>query len=133
MAPTRLHLAVLDCDTPVPNVLPERGLYSDVFESLLRDAVLKTPGLTKLKLDFSSYDSVQGELPSSQDLHHIDGIIITGSGTWRFSDVLSLLYCQQNVPLLRQGQLRQRMMLNHGSSRLRTSSRVKTRLTTQFK
>ncbi|PVH82737.1 class I glutamine amidotransferase-like protein [Cadophora sp. DSE1049] len=79
MAPTRLHLAVLDCDTPVPKVLPKRGFYSDVFESLLRDAALKTRGLTKLKLDFSSYDSVQGELPTFEELHHIDGIIITGS------------------------------------------------------
>ena len=80
MAPTRLHLAVLDCDTPVPDVLPKRGLYSDVFETLLRDAALKTRGLAKLKLDFSNYDSVQGEPPTSEDLHHIDGIIITGSG-----------------------------------------------------
>ncbi|KAH6717153.1 class I glutamine amidotransferase-like protein [Leptodontidium sp. MPI-SDFR-AT-0119] len=79
MAPTRLHLAVLDCDTPVPTVLPKLGRYSDIFESLLRDAASKTRGLTKLKFDFSSYDSVLGELPTSEELDHIDGLIITGS------------------------------------------------------
>ncbi|KAK0129173.1 hypothetical protein ONS95_001108 [Cadophora gregata] len=79
MAPARLHLAVLDCDTPVPNVLPKRGLYSNIFGNLLRDAALKTRNLTNLKLVFSSYDSVLGELPRSKELHHIDGIIITGS------------------------------------------------------
>ncbi|KAH7313027.1 class I glutamine amidotransferase-like protein [Rhexocercosporidium sp. MPI-PUGE-AT-0058] len=80
MAPTHLHLAVLDCDTPVPTVLPKLGLYSNIFESLLRDAAAnKTRRLTDLKLDFSSYDSVLGELPTSDELHLIDGLIITGS------------------------------------------------------
>jgi len=83
MSPLSLHIAVLDCDTPVPNVYAERGLYSDIFEALLRDGLTKTEGLQELELRFSKYDCVRGELPSVEDLEGIGGIIITGSGTLR--------------------------------------------------
>jgi hypothetical protein len=76
----QLRIAVLDCDTPVPNVYAERGLYSDIFEVLLKDAATKTPGLPRLDLRFASYDTVLGQYPSEEELLHIDAIIITGSG-----------------------------------------------------
>lgn len=78
----RLHIAVLDCDTPVPNVYAERGTYGDIFEALLRDAAIQTPGVPELELEFSGYDCVRGCLPSMDDLEGVDGIIMTGSGTF---------------------------------------------------
>lgn len=82
MVPISLHIVVLDCDTPVPNVYAERGTYADIFEALLRDAAVKTPGVLEVDLEFSSYDCVRGHLPSIEDLHRVDGAIITGSGAY---------------------------------------------------
>lgn len=81
MAYTRLHIAILDCDTPVSNVYAERGPYSDIFAALLRDAAEHTPDLPALDLQFSKYDSVLRQLPSEEELLHINAVIITGSGT----------------------------------------------------
>ena len=75
-----LHIAVLDCDTPVPNVYAERGRYSDIFADLLRDAASKSLELCGLRLEFSKYDAVKGEEPSEEDLKKLDAIIVTGSG-----------------------------------------------------
>jgi hypothetical protein len=80
MSPLQIHSAILDCDTPVPNVYAERGLYSDVFANLLQDAVTKTSSLPELNLQFSNYGCVRGQLPSEEDLLQIDAVIITGSG-----------------------------------------------------
>lgn len=81
MAPIRyLHIVVLDCDTPVPNVYAERGTYGNIFETLLKDAVAQTPRIPELDLEFSGYDCVRGCLPSMVDLETVDGVIITGSG-----------------------------------------------------
>ena len=87
MPPIQLHIAVLDCDTPVPNVYAERGLYSDIFAALLRKSVEKTPSLPPVDLQFSKYDCVAGHVPSEDDLLQIDGVIITGSGMFPFGSV----------------------------------------------
>jgi hypothetical protein len=81
MTAHQLHIAILDCDTPVPNVDAERGLYSDIFAELLREAAANTPSLPDVNLRFTEYDCVAGHLPSAQDLLRIDAVIITGSGT----------------------------------------------------
>ena len=81
MGPTQLHIAILDCDTPVPNVYAERGLYSDIFAALLREAAGKIEALQEVDLRFTAYDYVLGQAPSKQDLLQIDAVIITGSGT----------------------------------------------------
>jgi hypothetical protein len=75
-----LQIAILDCDTPIPNVYSERGLYSDIFAALLQDVASKSPELSALKLEFRKYDSVLGQLPSLEELASLDAIIITGSG-----------------------------------------------------
>ena len=75
-----MHIVTLDCDTPVPNVLAERGLYSDIFETLLRDAASTLNDVPQLDLHFSKYDCVRGELPSEDDLKGIDAVLLTGSG-----------------------------------------------------
>jgi hypothetical protein len=48
MSPLQIHTAILDCDTPVPNVYADRGLYSNVFATLFQDAATKTSSLLKL-------------------------------------------------------------------------------------
>lgn len=72
-------MAVLDCDSPVPTVYAQRGLYSDVFEGLLRDAQKSVADFQDLNLEFSKYDCVHGQLPSEEDVERIDAVIITGS------------------------------------------------------
>ncbi|KAG9243171.1 class I glutamine amidotransferase-like protein [Calycina marina] len=79
MSPISLKIAILDCDTPVPNVHSKFGKYSDIFVALLKDASVLTDGLPELDLNFSIYDSVLGRVPSDKDLKNIDGIIMTGS------------------------------------------------------
>lgn len=86
MPPRKLHIAVLDCDFPVSNVYAERGTYGDIFEAILRDAASKTQEDLQLELDFSGYDCVRGCLPSVEELEDIDGIIMTGSGTYILSE-----------------------------------------------
>ncbi|TVY14058.1 putative glutamine amidotransferase-like protein [Lachnellula arida] len=80
-----LRIAILDCDTPVPNVYSERGLYSDIFAALLRDAASTSPELSELKLEFSKYDSVLGQFPSLEEFPTLNGVIITGSGMFIYS------------------------------------------------
>ena len=88
-----LHIAILDCDTPVPKVLSKLGKYSDIFSKLLQDAVHTTKELPQgLQLRFSVFDSVMGGYPSEEELRDIDGIIITGSCEilafpWRFKRI----------------------------------------------
>jgi hypothetical protein len=86
-SPIRLHIAILDCDTPVPGVYAERGLYSDIFITLLNDAKSNLNNLLEVDLQFSKYDCVAGKLPSEADLQTIDGILITGSCKASFSTV----------------------------------------------
>lgn len=86
-SPIRLHIAILDCDTPVPGVYAERGLYSDIFITLLNDTKSNLNNLLEVDLQFSKYDCVAGKLPSEADLQTIDGILITGSCKTSFSTV----------------------------------------------
>lgn len=72
MTRTQLHIAMLDCDTPVPNVYAERGLYSDIFAALLRAAAEKTPDLPDVDLQLSKYDCVLGHLPLEEELLQIN-------------------------------------------------------------
>jgi GMP synthase-like glutamine amidotransferase len=81
---TSLHIAILDTDTPVPNVVNSCGLYSDIFEALLRGVAPKVPSMNGVTMEFSSFDCVKGELPSLAHLKSIDGMIITGSCRFRF-------------------------------------------------
>ncbi|KID87745.1 GMP synthase, partial [Metarhizium majus ARSEF 297] len=71
------RLAVLECDTPVPNVEKERGSYGAIFETLLSKG--KSVDFRLLK-----YDVVrQHTYPSTGD---VDGILITGSKHTAFAD-----------------------------------------------
>ncbi|KAF2495755.1 class I glutamine amidotransferase-like protein [Lophium mytilinum] len=76
MAPPPLHIAILDTDNPVPTVLAKRGLYSNIFTSLLQDASsrLSYPTITT-----TAYDVVSGQYPPTTVLSTLSGIVITGS------------------------------------------------------
>ncbi|KFZ23283.1 hypothetical protein V502_02243 [Pseudogymnoascus sp. VKM F-4520 (FW-2644)] len=74
-----LHIAVINCDTPVPHVLAARGLCSDIFASLLRRATEFYADWKTTTLVFTAYDAVKGELPLQQDLEKLDGLLLSGS------------------------------------------------------
>lgn len=69
------RLAILECDTPVPNVVKERGSYGSVFETLLSKGVAQRSD--NLNFCVLKYDVVQQQ--KYPDLSDIDGILITGS------------------------------------------------------
>ncbi|KAK2745847.1 hypothetical protein FQN57_003460 [Myotisia sp. PD_48] len=79
MAP--FHIAILDADSPVPIVRSRRGVYSDIFSKLLKEAAQrineKLKPVNPAQFTFSQYNSVQGQYP--RELSTIDGILITGS------------------------------------------------------
>ena len=79
MSSHSLKIAILDCDTPVPNVHAKLGKFSDIFVTLLKVAAGQANGSPKLELEFPIYDAVIGEVPSKEDLEEIDGVLITGS------------------------------------------------------
>jgi hypothetical protein len=75
-----MRIAILDADVPVPAVRAVKGLYSDIFEALLREAAEELPEYKDTELQFKAYDSVKGELPIRDELAGFGGIVVTGSG-----------------------------------------------------
>jgi len=84
-SPASLHVAVINCDTPVPNVLAARGQYSDIFASLLRRATELYPDWKSTELVITAYDAVKGELPQQEELEKLNGLLITGSCEMSFA------------------------------------------------
>jgi len=78
-------IALLVCDTPMPNVIAEHGDYQKIFSALLKDSL---PGPDH---DFTldSYDVVHKmEYPDEDKLDNYDCIMLTGSGEYLFLQVL---------------------------------------------
>lgn len=77
---TTFRLAVLECDTPVPNVNETRGSYGEVFRQLLSKGLngLGERG-SQVQLDLSKWDVVAEQ--KYPQLGDIDGILLTGSST----------------------------------------------------
>lgn len=76
MSPFRV--AVLECDTPVPNVVKERGSYGSVFQSLLTKGLAQSGDKHKdANFCLLKYDVVQHQ--TYPELGDVDGILITGS------------------------------------------------------
>ena len=74
MAP--LHIAVLECDTPLAGTQSKYGGYGGVFTSLLT-AAAEGLGLSHTELDISKWDVVfKQEYPHLRD---VDGVLLTGS------------------------------------------------------
>ncbi|KAG9093679.1 hypothetical protein FRC07_011431, partial [Ceratobasidium sp. 392] len=79
-----LNLALLICDTPLPEVIAAHGTYLEIFRTHLDKSlqyVLQTarhsPGSVQFTLD--GYDVVKGAYPDDTKLSEYDGILITGS------------------------------------------------------
>lgn len=80
MPPPPFRIAILECDTPLPNTRAKYVSYGGVFDSLLRSGAdaLQLPNLSSTKgLILTKWDVVtKQEYPSLDD---IDAILITGS------------------------------------------------------
>lgn len=87
---TKLKLALLLCDTPMPSVLAEHGDYTSIFTNLFRNSLPKDAGID-FQLD--PYD-VRGKLEYPEDSQFegedaYKAVILTGSGV-HFLHLLSL-------------------------------------------
>ncbi|KAJ8067735.1 hypothetical protein OCU04_003340 [Sclerotinia nivalis] len=72
-----LRIAILECDTPLPNTDAKYHGYGGVFSSLLeRGTTTLTPPLPVSSLQIGSYDVTLQEYPT---LSSIDAILISGS------------------------------------------------------
>ena len=78
MAPP-IRIAVLECDTPLPQTREKYGGYGDVFIELLHSAADAIP-MPREDLNISKWDVVNkaGQYPALDD---IDAILMTGSRT----------------------------------------------------
>lgn len=85
---TKLRLALLICDTPIPNVLEHEGNYNEVYHSYLRRSldVYQKDSVQKIDFQLDGFDvRFKEEYPN---LDEYDGIVITGSGQFsaRFAE-----------------------------------------------
>lgn len=75
------RIAVLECDTPLPDVVNEFGTYGPIFERLLKagaDGLGQPDVITSKDLQVSFYHVVDNEeaYPSLDD---VDAVLLTGS------------------------------------------------------
>jgi hypothetical protein len=71
------HLALLVCDTPIPEVIKDHGEYPTIFGRLFRTSL--PDGIADFAMD--PYDVRNAkEYPKMDILDTYDGIVITGSG-----------------------------------------------------
>lgn len=74
----KIRLAILECDTPLPNTAKQYGGYGGVFKSLL-SAGARAEGLVpEDAIDFSIYQVVE-EPEKYPEIDSIDAILLTGS------------------------------------------------------
>ncbi|KAG8899473.1 hypothetical protein FRB99_006700 [Tulasnella sp. 403] len=77
-----LRLALLVCDTPVPQVVERHGAYPQIFTTFLRTALKKNALDSLADFELEPYDVVKGIYPNPEDLTGegaFDGILISGS------------------------------------------------------
>lgn len=82
MAPT-IRIAMLNADTPVPNVLNTRGSYGAIFTNLLTAAARRLS--RHITVEAADFDVVRGEYPSSPA--GFDALLVTGSSASSYDDV----------------------------------------------
>lgn len=85
---TRTRLAILECDTPLPNINAQYGGYGGVFKALLK-AGAKAEGYVDAEeiLDISVHN-VENYPEEYPDLTSVDALLLTGS-----SKQLAILTC----------------------------------------
>jgi hypothetical protein len=79
--PSAIRLAVLECDTPLPNTKARYQRYGTVFEHLLR-AGAKSLGRPEQAQLIVSKHQIEIDPENYPDLDDIDAILITGSRTF---------------------------------------------------
>jgi hypothetical protein len=76
---TPLRIAVLECDTPLPNIIEKYGRYGRIFTTLLETAAEGLGLSPEQDLEISAFDVVdKQEYP---DLEDVDAVLISGSST----------------------------------------------------
>ncbi|CAI6098761.1 unnamed protein product [Clonostachys chloroleuca] len=78
------HIAVLECDTPVPAVKDTRGSYGQIFESLLKKGLQELDPPHNVTPVITKWDVVASQ--EYPDLHEVDAILISGSKHTAFKD-----------------------------------------------
>lgn len=75
----RIRLAILECDTPLPETRKRFGGYGGVFESLL-NAGAKAEGFGDVGdvLDISMHQ-IENNPDSYPDINNVDALLLTGS------------------------------------------------------
>ncbi|RGP78788.1 class i glutamine amidotransferase [Fusarium longipes] len=83
VSPLTLRIAMLNADTPVPNVISQRGpSYGYIFHQLLSQSAARVaPGLS---VEAEFFDVHHGIYPES--LTYFDAIIVSGSGASSYED-----------------------------------------------
>ncbi|KAK7538189.1 class I glutamine amidotransferase-like protein [Phyllosticta citribraziliensis] len=82
------RIAVLEADTPLPDVVEQFGRYGDIFERLLKtaaDAMGQPDVISARDLQVSKWDVVDNE-DSYPDLDDVDAVLISGSKHNSFDD-----------------------------------------------
>ncbi|KAF1919837.1 class I glutamine amidotransferase-like protein [Ampelomyces quisqualis] len=74
---TPLRIAVLECDTPLPDIIEQYGRYGRIFSTLLETAADGIGLSPKQDLELSAFDVVDKE--EYPNLDDIDAILISGS------------------------------------------------------
>ena len=81
-----LRIAILECDTPLPETKAKFGSYGGVFQFLLRSGAraLGKPDFDH-GFEFSNHQ-IESDPENYPDLADVDAILITGSSEWRCWD-----------------------------------------------
>jgi hypothetical protein len=80
---TPLRIAILECDTPLPQIVERYGRYDRIFSTLIETAAEGLGLSPKKDLVLSGFDVVdKQEYPNVED---IDAVLISGSSTWTTS------------------------------------------------
>lgn len=78
----RIRLAILECDTPLPNTRKQYGGYGGVFKSLLnKGAKAEGYGDAASILDISTHQIEKEQPDTYPDLDSVDALLLTGSST----------------------------------------------------
>ncbi|KAK7431553.1 hypothetical protein QQZ08_001771 [Neonectria magnoliae] len=77
-----IRIAMLNADTPVPNVRAKSKTYGTIFHNLLSDAASRIS--PHVKIESADFDVVLGEYPESTA--DFDAMIVTGSASSAYDD-----------------------------------------------
>lgn len=88
-SPISIHIAMLNADIPVPNVLARHGSYGNIFLTLLQKSAARLFPPTnssgpRVSVTSQDFNVIRGEYPSSLD--DFDAILLTGSASSSYED-----------------------------------------------